>query len=149
MLKTINAPGGWMLGLFLGCLSASCQAAGSITATEEESGLASWEWRHAGVSVKLVQRLPDQTRAFFLGRGFIPTDADEIATACVLQTIFRNDGQLSMAFDLDDWRLIHHGRPLPLQTRERWEKRWQYRDIDQAARIALRWSLLPLSLIHI
>lgn len=114
-----------------------------ISDEEAQTGLSTWEWREAGVSIQLVQRLPDQTRAFFQGRGFKSKDADIIGRACVFQTIFRNDGTQPMAYDMDAWHITHLGKRLPLQTRERWEKKWLAEGVNQAARIAFRWSLLP------
>lgn len=63
--------------------------------------------------------------------------------ACIFRTIFRNDGEQPLAYDLDDWHMAYRGKHLPLQTKQRWEGEWQSTDVTQAARIALRWSLLP------
>ncbi|MEN8132321.1 MAG: hypothetical protein ABFS45_19510 [Pseudomonadota bacterium] len=114
-----------------------------ITGTERETGLKFWTWRFNGVTMQLVQRLPDQTRAFFLGRGFPADTADFIGRACVFQTIFRNDGKQPVAYDLNDWRVNYQGERLSLRTREVWDRQWQAQRINQAARIAFRWSLLP------
>jgi hypothetical protein len=114
-----------------------------ITSEEIQTGLRTWEWREAGVSLQLVQRLPDQTRAFFQGRGFSSPDADAIAQACVFQTIFRNDGKRPLSYDLDDWQIRYRGQHHSLLTRERWAERWQDSEASQAARIALGWALLP------
>ena len=114
-----------------------------LTGKEEQTGLRTWEWRQAGISIQLVQRSPDQTRAFFQGRGFSPKDADSIALACVFQTIFRNDGQQPLSYDLNEWQITYQDERFPLQTRERWEQNWLDRAVQQAARIAFRWSLLP------
>ncbi|MCP4407578.1 MAG: hypothetical protein GY807_07425 [Gammaproteobacteria bacterium] len=111
--------------------------------TEKETGLKSWAWKFNGITMQLVQRLPDQTRAFFLGRGFAADTADLIGRGCVFQTIFRNDGKQPVAYDLNDWRVHYQGQRLPLRSREVWDRQWQAQDIDQAARIAFRWSLLP------
>ena len=55
-------------------------AAGGVERTEDtETGLLSWRWSDQGVSIGLTQLLPDQTRAFFLGRGFPWAQADRIA----------------------------------------------------------------------
>jgi len=121
----------------------SAQSAKVTTGSEPDTGLRSWTWSHQGITLQLVQRLPDQTRAFFLGRGFSSADADRIARACVFQTIFRNDGQQPMEYDLNDWSVTSAGKQLPLQTRERWEQVWEQQQTAQAARIAFRWSLLP------
>lgn len=133
--------------LTLGFLAASTLpgplSAEVIIGQEEGTGLRTWEWRQAGVSVQLVQRSPDQTRAFFQGRGFSPNDADIIGLACVFQTIFRNDGKQPLSYDLDAWQITYQGKHIALQTRDRWEQQWLERGVNQAARIAFRWSLLP------
>jgi len=112
---------------------------------DTETGLRSWEWREAGVSLQLVQRLPDQTRAFFQARGFSGAAAERIANACIFQTIFRNESEQPLSYRLDDWRILHRGASGKLMTRERWDAVWQEGEASQAARIALRWSLLPTS----
>lgn len=128
-------------------LACPAQSAEVITGSDPDTGLRSWTWQQQGISLQLVQRLPDQTRAFFLGRGFSSEDADRIARACVFQTIFRNDGRQPISYSLDDWFLIRATAPadqkLPLQTRERWDQVWQQQQTAQASRIAFRWSLLP------
>lgn len=114
---------------------------------DEVTGLAYWHYTGDGISFKLVQRLPDQTRAFFLARGFGPGEADEIARSCVFQTIFRNtDGpgfRGAIDYDLSDWRIRRAGSWQPLRLKEAWDRQWEARGIAQAPRIAFRWSLLP------
>jgi len=90
-----------------------------------------------------VQQLPDQTRAFFQGRGFSSAEADSIARACIFRTIFRNDGKHPLVYDLNDWRIGYQGKHRPLLTREHWDEKWQAEGANQTARIAFRWSLLP------
>jgi hypothetical protein len=114
-----------------------------VLGEDEESGLKYWEWQHQGVRVRLVQRLPDQTRAFFLARGFDASSSDQIATACVFQTIFRNEGDESVDFDLGHWRIRRGEVETGLHTREVWESRWQGSGVGKQARVALNWSLLP------
>ena len=114
-----------------------------ITGKEVQTGLHTWEWRESGVSVQFHQRLPDQTRAFFQGRGFSAKNADSIARACVFQTIFRNDGTLPLVYDMDKWQITYQGKRRSLLTREHWDGKWQEGETSQAALIALRWSLLP------
>ena len=52
----------WLAVMIPGRVSAAI-----IVGEEAQTGLRTWEWREAGVSVQLVQRLPDQTQAFFSG----------------------------------------------------------------------------------
>jgi len=128
----------WALPLLLGMSAAAVERG-----VDPETGLRSWEWREAGVSLRLVQRLPDQSRAFFQARGFSSAAAERIANACIFQTIFRNEGGQPLSYLLDDWRILHRGDSGKLMTRERWDAVWQEDEASQAARIALRWSLLP------
>jgi hypothetical protein len=131
------------LSLFIAVVL-SGSAAAEVSATKDpQTGLRTWEWGQAGVKFQLVQRLPDQTRAFFQGRGFSSANADTIARSCVFQTIFRNAGKAPLSYDLDDWILTHKGKTRSLQTRERWDEVWRTRDVGQGPRIAFRWSLLP------
>ena len=60
------------------------------TGTDEQAQLPFWEWKSANMQLRLVQRLPDQTRAFFAGRGFSPSDVEQIAQSCVFQSIYKN-----------------------------------------------------------
>ncbi len=128
----------WAMPLIPG-LSAAAVERG----VDAETGLRSWEWREAGASLRLVQRLPDQTRAFFQARGFTSAAAERIANACIFQTIFRNESERPLSYLLDDWRVLQPGASGTMMTRERWDAAWQEGETSQAARIALRWSLLP------
>jgi len=114
-----------------------------LDVTDPETGLAAWTWRDQGVSLQLRQLLPDQTRAFFLGRGFQAGEADRVGRACVFQTIFRNDGLKPVEYDLTEWSVYHKVKHLPLQTREVWEQYWLEQNIGKGPRIAFRWALLP------
>ena len=118
-------------------------AAVVVTGEDSQTSLRTWELRETGVSVLLVQRLPNQSRAFFIARGFTSKDANTIGRACIVQAVFRNDGTQPVAYDMDSWHITYRGQRLPVQTREFWQRTWQESDVNQAARIALHWSLLP------
>ncbi len=107
------------------------------------TGLKTWEWRNQGISLRLVQRLPDQTRAYLLARGFPAPVADEVARACLFGSMFRNDGRKPLDFDLNDWRVLHDGQVGLMMTRERWDERLAAREVPKTGRIAFHWSLLP------
>ena len=74
---------------------------------EEQTNLNIWEWREAGISFQLIQRTPDETRAFFQARDFSSSDSNIIAKTCVFQTIVRNDGKQSLSYNLNDWQVKH------------------------------------------
>jgi len=98
------------------------------------------------VVFRLTQRLPDQTRAFFLARGFDTQSADLLATSCVFQSMFKNaaaEGTASVHFDLRDWRIFVDDTPRRLKDRDYWAEVWDSRGLSQPARIAFEWALLP------
>jgi hypothetical protein len=132
------------LAFLLGaCLLAGPVAAEVFAGRDPETGLRSWTWAHEGVSIQLLQLLPDQARAFFLGRGFGREDADRIGRSCLFQTIFRNDGARPLEYDLGGWSVRRGQERLGLRTREVWDEEWVAGGVADAARTAFRWALLP------
>lgn len=117
------------------------------TGTDESAGLPYWEWRTKNVSLRLVQRLPDQSRAFFMARGFSPSQADLIARSCVFQTVFKNitppAQQRLVEYNLLTWRVVYAGKARSLKTREQWMQHWRRENVVPSAQIAFEWSLLP------
>lgn len=113
---------------------------------DSENGLRFWQWDADGVLLRLTQRLPDQTRGFFEARGFAPKVADEIARACVFQSMFKNTAERNggaIEFDLNEWRVISGTGRHRLLVRQHWDREWARRQVSKAARIAFEWSLLP------
>ncbi len=111
-----------------------------------ETGLAGWEWQDDAVSITFNQRLPDQSRAYFQGRGFRSEEAEQIAQSCVFQVILRNhaDASAPLQLDLADWHVVPSGgEPGPLRLEPGWQVEWEQRGVAQGARIAFRWSLFP------
>ncbi len=131
--------------LLAGLLLGPAAPAGAEVTMEvgPRTGLKTWEWRHQGISLRLIQRLPDQTRAYLLARGFPAPVADEVARSCLFGSMFRNDGKKPLDFDLNDWRVLHDGQAGTMMTRERWDQRLSSRKVPKAGRIAFHWSLLP------
>lgn len=112
--------------------------------TDPDSGLTAWYWTGQRLSVELVQLLPDQTRAFFMGRGFEAGDADDIARTCVFQAIMRNTGSdLPLHVDLALWRIHARDGTARLRLNRDWQAIWQTRGTPAPARIAFRWALFP------
>lgn len=113
---------------------------------EIDAGLEEWQWHDGATTVTLRQRLPDQSRAYFTGRGFEAADADIIATRCVFQAVVRNlaNAGPAMEVDLADWRVIEPGRePRPPYLERDWERLWTELKVPMPGRIAFRWSLFP------
>lgn len=134
------------LGLTLLLLACGPAAAAVQQIAEEGSGLPGWHWQGEGASFTFNQRLPDQTRAFFQGRGFLPEQAEPLARDCVFQAIIRNGAEAAapLALDLAKWR-VHpvDSSAQPLRLEAQWQEEWQRMDVSQPARIAFRWALFP------
>lgn len=132
------------------CLLPVCQVSAEgkvLTGIDEDAQLPFWEWRSDTVSLRLVQRLPDQTRAFFMGRGFSKEHAERIAQSCIFQTVYKNvspaNSQRVLKYDLGKWKVIQNGKSHSLKLREAWEQEWTAAKVSPSAKIAFSWSLIP------
>jgi len=124
--------------------AASADASPSIEQTTSSQGLDAWRLRQGALEIEIIQRLPDQTRGFFLGRGFDADTADRIGTACVMQAIVRNVSPASdIDIDLARWSKSVAGETAPLKLKSDWEQEWEGSEITRAARIGFFWSLFP------
>jgi hypothetical protein len=121
--------------------------AGVSRGIDEEARLPYWEVAEPDVAIRLVQRLPDQTRGFFQARGFPVPDAERIAQSCVFQTIFRNTSRPAdpgpIEYDLREWVVRTAAGRQNLKTREDWAREWKARGAPKAAQLAFEWALLP------
>ncbi|MHB8534124.1 MAG: hypothetical protein ACYDBW_01605 [Sulfuricaulis sp.] len=117
------------------------------TGTDGQARLPYWQIVDRGVSIRLVQRLPDQTRGFFQARGFSDADAERIARSCVFQTVFRNISKPpnppTVEYDLHNWTVHAAGRQGAMKTREDWRQEWIARRAPKSAQLAFEWALLP------
>lgn len=123
------------------------QAGAITTGTDEQAQLPYWQYQDEGVSIRFVQRLPDQTRGYFLARGFSAGHAELIAQSCVFQTVFKNISDkgkpAAIRYQMTDWVVSYRGRESAMKTREDWAKQWQQLTVTAPARLAFEWSLLP------
>jgi len=133
------------LGVSLLC-SVSLQAGVSVT-TNTETKLTGWKLSQDGFEFELIQRLPDQTRAFFLARGFSKKVADDIALACVFQGIGRNTFKAgenkSISVDLRSWQVHTGAKMRAVKQKEQWDAEWGSQAVSTASRIAYRWATFP------
>jgi hypothetical protein len=131
------------------CAMSTHMAAASVQAvTDPATGLQSWQLQAHDFSLQLVQRLPDQTRAFFQARGFSKQVADKIATHCVLQAIGKNTSHApngsSIEYNLADWQVRVNGKLQHIKLKSDWEREWVQDDrVSKASRIAFRWATFP------
>lgn len=117
------------------------------TGTDKTAKLPFWQWQSGGMSIRWVQRLPDQSRAFFAARQFGAADVERIANSCVFQTVYKNTAvektSTVIEYDLADWQVRHNGTIKPLKLKKTWLAEWDKRNTPAAAKIAFEWSLLP------
>jgi hypothetical protein len=125
------------------------------------TGLKTWQLSHKSLDLQLVQRLPDQTRGFFQGRGFTSQQANEIATQCVFQTIVKNTSSIksvkALNISLRTWRIkkvmssketISPQALQAIKLKEDWFKAWQAisnpeNKVKPSAQVAFKWALFP------
>ncbi|MGD8631341.1 MAG: hypothetical protein PVH38_10505 [Gammaproteobacteria bacterium] len=133
-----------LLSLLLPCLSHAAQA---IHSTDPDTGLRKWHLVDGNLEVELIQRLPDQTRGFFMARGFSPAIAEEIARSCIFQTIIRNTGSqadgAAVSIDQAQWRVIHADGEQGVRLKEPWIASWPENVVSEASRLAFQWALFP------
>lgn len=119
---------------------------------DPEATLPFWQISDRGMSLRLVQRLPDQTRGYFMARGFAKPEADLIARSCLFQTIFKNTSNLNqpsdIKYNLRDWVVSVGNKHQGLKVREDWQREWDKRKISKAAQVAFEWSLYPTKQIY-
>jgi len=118
-----------------------------LKGVDDETKLSFWEWRSDAVSIRLVQRLPDQSRAYFMARKFTSEHAEMIAQSCVFQSVFKNTAPPNknyvVKYDLSEWRVTYKNKEHGLKIKEKWLNEWQEKNVPMAAQIAFEWSLLP------
>ena len=129
LLAMLGTPPGW--------------ASPTVHTADPETGIESWSIEDRGFAVSLTQILPDQARAFFLGRGFPRDAAERYAEACVFMTIVRNTGATPLELDLRGWRVSGIPGVERLETRETWLVIWQVQRLGESQRIAFEWSQFP------
>ena len=135
------------------CATTTVSAATKLsTGTDEQAQLPYWEISDVSMSLRLVQRLPDQTRGFFTARGFSATHAEIIAQSCVFQTVFKNQSQHGtpspLDYDLRKWVITVAGGVQGLKTREDWKPDWQRLGVALPAQLAFEWSLYPTQQVY-
>ncbi len=126
-------------------LAHGASAAETARFTDARTGVAGWRFEAHGIRVQLIQRLPDQTKAFFLGRGIDLKTAARLAERCLFQTIVHNTyppGGPNVHVDLHQQTLTGRG-PEPLLLKETWQQEWGRAGLGKRARIAFQWAFFP------
>ena len=123
--------------------------------TNPETQLQSWTLSEDNFELKIAQLLPDQTRAFYIARGFSKNIAEDIATNCMMQTIAKNttskQSENAITIHLKEWqiKIKNHSEANTqenlqhIKLKETWDDEWKEDSVTPAARIAFRWATFP------
>ena len=125
-------------------LAAFARADSLLREDNPDSGLSRWRLSLPALQLELAQRLPDQTRGFFLARGFPAELADDYARSCVFQTIGRNTGSTRpITLDTRLWRVRRNAREQPILSKEARLQAWSGKGLSPSAALAFRWATFP------
>lgn len=99
-----------------------------------------------GLMLQAQARTPDQTTAFYLGRGFPDTMLKELSRACFVTVIIHHTRPDVVWLEPARWRLRDaHGRTLERHTRQYWNQVWETINAPHASRATFGWTQLPES----
>ncbi len=130
--------------LMLMCLAAFAQADPLQREDNPSSGLSRWRLSLPALQLELAQRLPDQTRGFFIARGFPAELADDYARSCVFQTIAGNtDDTRPITTDTRLWRVRRNGRERAIPSKQARLHAWSKQGLPPSAALAFRWATFP------
>jgi len=102
------------------------------------TGLFTWKTRGPGLSLQLIQLMPDYVTAVYSARGLPRSLVKTMASHCVFGTIIKNESDERLSYRVADWRYVtEDGKTHPIKTKTEWVNEWQ----DQG--VSFRWSILP------
>ena len=130
-----------LLGVLIG-LGASGACAKTQVTVEKNPKIGTFSWTAVddGLSIKLVQLLPDFVRAVYAKHGLPAKRYNEIAGYCDFGTILRNTSGKTLDYDVRDWRAVDHaGAVGRIKTKNQWAEEWR------KAGIHFSWTLFPES----
>jgi len=114
--------------LFLVCcvVSVAANAATTVVRKNEQSGLLIWSSESDGLSVELVQLLPDYVRAVFGRYDFTKVEIERIASYCVFGSIVKNASQQPLSYRVASWYYTDRtGKKHPVKTKTQWLEEWR------------------------
>ena len=120
-------------------LSSSLINAGDVQRLKDPStGLITWIIQEPGLSLQLIQLLPDYVTAVYSARGLPPSLVKTMASYCVFGTIIKNESDEQLSYRVADWRYVTgDGETHAIKTKSEWLKEWE------AQGVSFRWSILP------
>ncbi len=134
-------------GIFMDVVADVAKDVDIVKGVDAQVKLPFWALRSEVITLRFIQRLPDQSRAYFMAREFTSEYAEQIAQSCVFQSIFKNTAVTGknyvIKYDLTEWRITYKNKQHGLKIKENWLAEWRLKKVPKAAQIAFEWSLLP------
>lgn len=122
-------------------------SADDITGIDNTATTPFWVYNNNGVSIRLVQRLPEQVRTYFIDRLFDDDDAEYISHNCVFQIVIKNtsssDTKIVIENDFRDWIIVYKGSNRKIKLRKTWLDEWKAKDVPESEVLEMEWSLFP------
>lgn len=102
------------------------------------SGLLTWTVKDTGLSLELIQLLPDFVRAIYGKHNFSKQEIERVASNCVFGTILKNTSEKHFSYRVKDWRYRTADKKLhKIKTKTQWLDDWR------KVGITFSWTLLP------
>ena len=127
-----------IIALHMSLLSNELMAAEVTIHKNDVSGLLTWTSKDEGLSIELIQLLPDFVRAIYGKHNFSKKEIERAASYCVFGTIVRNTSDKHLSYRVNNWRYRPADKKLrSVKTKTQWLEEWK------KAGISFSWTLLP------
>ncbi|MEJ2106202.1 MAG: hypothetical protein P8X48_02585 [Acidiferrobacteraceae bacterium] len=99
-----------------------------------------------GISLRVIQRTPEQISAFYAARGFPSGAVQRLARdACFLGVGIRNGRKEIVWLEPSRWRLERDGKRIRRLDRPYWDRVWAKIGLPKASQSTFGWTQLPES----
>jgi hypothetical protein len=130
--------GAGIVGLCIALFAPVVFATKTSVTKNPDSGLLAYSVEDEGISIELIQLLPDFVRAVYTSHNLPKAEVEDIASYCVFGTILRNTSDGKMSYRVADWRTVgEDGIERPIKTKTQWIEQWR------RAGVTFSWTLLP------
>jgi hypothetical protein len=95
------------------------------------------------VFIRLINRTPDQLKAFYIARKFNDAAINEILSTCFVTPIIHNRSDDILWLDLDEWQFTIDEQSFNRLKRDDWTRKWKTIGLPRAQQSTFGWTLLP------
>jgi hypothetical protein len=128
----------YIIALQIALLAHESMAAEVTIHKNDVSGLLTWTVEDIGLSLELIQVLPDFVRAIYGKHNFSKKEVERVASYCVFGTIVKNTSEKHLSYRVGNWRYQTTDKKLQrVKTKTQWLEEWR------KAGILFSWTILP------